>query len=112
CSRATFEGETTPGRTPMAGVESWGEESRVKPTVKIAASVSVIALVLVACGSRVVPLSQGQLLPGQTVVPTVGPSGTLGPSTGPSVGGPAAGPSAAAAVPPGLARESVRMGQG
>ena len=86
----------------MAGVESWGEESRVKPTAKIAASVSVIALVLVACGSRVVPLSQGQLLPGQTVVPTVGPSGTLGPSTGPSVGGPAAGPSAAATVPPGI----------
>jgi ABC-type branched-subunit amino acid transport system substrate-binding protein len=74
----------------------------VRSTTKIAAAVSVIALVLVACGSRVVPLSQNQY-PGGVI-----PSGvqTVGPSTGPSAstgpGGPVTNPTAAATVPPGI----------
>ncbi len=76
----------------------------MKPTAKIAASISVIALVLVGCGSRVVPLSQGQFQGGvgpSTGPSVAGPAGSVGPSTGPSTG-PTVGPSGVPTVAPGI----------
>jgi hypothetical protein len=75
----------------------------VKRSAKLAASISIITLVLVACGSRVVPLSQG-LFQGNglpSVGPSVGPTASSGPITGPG-SGPVTGPSAAATLPPGI----------
>jgi len=78
----------------------------VKPSAKVASFIALIALVAVGCGSRVVPLSQGQI-PGVngSIGPSVGPSGSIGPSLGPSVaGGPSSGPSVGASVPPGIVK--------
>ncbi|MGZ4240564.1 MAG: ABC transporter substrate-binding protein [Actinomycetota bacterium] len=72
----------------------------MKPSIKLVASISTLTLVLVACGSRVVPLSQfsqGPIAQG----PGAGPQVSTGPSVGPS-SGPGAGPSAAASVPLGI----------
>ena len=75
----------------------------MKASTKIVTSISVIAFVLVACGSRVVPLSQG-LIQGNglpSVGPSVGPGASGGPSTGPTTG-PVTGPVGVPTVAPGI----------
>jgi ABC-type branched-subunit amino acid transport system substrate-binding protein len=73
----------------------------VKPSIKVVASISILVAVLVACGSRVVPLSQGTGLQGTLVNPSVGPSTSVAPTVG-STFGPGAGPSIASSIPPGI----------